>query len=156
MSTLVSAVTKYHNFLISFLELWRNNSNRIQSFCGLSEPPPAIQIATLTEERVCVLIAFLVELAEFFQCQQWYPLYSTAVYDAVCYSGTEGFAWVAGSTLGIVVMSMIIFTCRCAFYDLVIDEQEPEGDSNDKEAAVAEVDEVDGSSDDTSDVDKST
>ncbi len=46
-------------------------------------------------EQLCSVIENLKDLGLFMQCSNWYPLYENTVYNAMCYSGTEGFAWVA-------------------------------------------------------------
>jgi hypothetical protein len=38
----------------------------------------------------------------------------------MCYSGTEGFAWVAITQIVVVFMAMVILSARCAFHDLEI------------------------------------
>jgi hypothetical protein len=98
------------------------SSDKIQEVCGLQEPPKVILIAEITSEQLCVFADLLADLRQYFECRNWYPLYTTTVYDAMCYSGTDGFAWVSITQMLIVFMAMIIVTARVAFYEIEISD----------------------------------
>jgi hypothetical protein len=112
------------------LTSWLAGSDQIQELCGLTQPPKYFEIAQITSDQLCALATILEDLRLYMQCGNWYPLYTKTVYDAMCYSGTEGFAWVAATQCIVVFMAMILLTARCAFYDLEILILEPDESSH--------------------------
>jgi hypothetical protein len=55
-------------------------------------------------------------------------LYETTTYQAICYDGTDGFAYIASTQFIIVFMAFIILTFRVAFWDVQIGDRT--GDDN--------------------------
>ena len=92
--------------------------------------------AQSTNENLCDVAEITLTIRDYFQCRNWYPLYETTVYDAMCYEGTEGFTWVATTQFIVVFMAMVMLTLRGAFYDLDImdsgDDSDGTGDSVDR------------------------
>jgi hypothetical protein len=120
------------------LTSWLAGSDQIQELCGLTQPPKYFEIAEITSDQLCALATILEDLRLYMQCGNWYPLYTKTVYDAMCYSGTEGFAWVAATQFIVVFMAMILLTARCAFHDLEIRILEPNDSSHREKAAKLE------------------
>jgi hypothetical protein len=94
------------------------SSDKIQEACGLQAPPKVFQIAEITAEQLYVLADFLAQIRQYLECRNWYPLYTSSLYDALCYSGTDGFAWVSITQIVIVFMAMLILTARVGFYEI--------------------------------------
>jgi hypothetical protein len=84
-------------------------------------------------DLLCRVGELLVDLRSYLACDNWYPLYETLAYETVCYSGTEGFAWVAITQFVIVFMTMIILTLRMAFYEIEVLEPAIEDDGRSEE-----------------------
>eukprot|EP00934_Nitzschia_sp_Nitz4_P008585 Nitzschia sp. Nitz4//scaffold211_size37880//865//2887//NITZ4_007697-RA/size37880-augustus-gene-0.57-mRNA-1//-1//CDS//3329541952//8575//frame0 len=80
----------------------------------------------------CFVSQLIVDLRAYLQCSNWFPLYEISIYDAMCYSGTEGFSWVTSTQIVIVFLSMVVLTFRIAFYDVEI-EGAPVGENSIKE-----------------------
>ena len=38
---------------------------------------------------------FQADLSDLFSCSNWNPLYQEIAYQAICYHGASGFAWIA-------------------------------------------------------------
>jgi hypothetical protein len=70
-----------------------------------------------SKDHLCGAAGILRQIRSFFQCENWYPLYRSAVHDAMCYSAIDGFSWIAGTQLVVVVMGVIILTCRVVLSD---------------------------------------
>jgi hypothetical protein len=73
-------------------------------------------VAQTALEQLCSVIKNLKDLGLFMQCSNWYPLYENTVYNAMCYSGTEGFAWVVSTQFVIVFMATFILTFHIVFF----------------------------------------
>ena len=102
----------------------------IQSICGFDDPGKVSALAETTNSNLCDVISVMETIRQYFQCRNWYPLYETIVYDAICYDGMEGFTWVVSTQFVVVVMALIILTLRGAFYDLDIAEASCDNDVN--------------------------
>jgi hypothetical protein len=81
----------------------------------------------------CSTAKLLSDMRDFLRCDNWYPLYENMVYDAMCFAGTDAFAWAAITQFVIVLMAMVILTFRIAFYEIEISEDE-EDKVNDKDS----------------------
>ena len=92
----------------------------LQSVCGFYAPDRVSDLAEDTNDNICGIVSILESIRQYFQCNNFYPVYETVVYDAICYQGMEGFTWVASTQFVVVVMAMVILTYRGAFYDLKI------------------------------------
>ena len=60
---------------------------------------PNLRSENAGSEAVLIVLQELVDILDdirlFFQCENWFPLYESTMYNAVCYDGTDGFAWIA-------------------------------------------------------------
>jgi hypothetical protein len=67
----------------------------------------------------CVPCPFILQatIRDFFQCDNWNPIYEYGAYEAVCYDGTEGFVWATSCQIVIVFLTFIIWTLRAAIYE---------------------------------------
>lgn len=108
---------------ILFVSILRNAKEQIEDVCGV-EPGLLIVAADSAIGSLCRMGETLRNIRLFFTCDNWYPLYESITYETLCYSGTEGFAWVASTQFVIVFMTMIILTLRVTFYE---DEEIEEG-----------------------------
>jgi hypothetical protein len=110
--------------------LAQSSSNTgLQTICGFENSNTVTNLARSTNDNLCSVAEITVTIRQYFQCSNWYPLYETAVYEAMCYSGTEGFAWVAGTQFVVVCMAMILLTLRGAFYDVEVLDENGDSDS---------------------------
>jgi hypothetical protein len=99
----------------------RNAKEQIEDVCGI-EPGLLTAAADSFISSLCRIGETLRNVRLFFKCDNWHPLYYESItYETLCYSGTEGFAWVASTQFVIVFMAMIILTLRVTFYE---DEEE--------------------------------
>ena len=89
----------------------------ITSICGVT-PRSLVTTAKNVDDIICQIAILLGGVRDLFRCYNWYPLYEVTTYDAICYSGTNGFAWVASTQFVIVFMTMVILTLRVTFYEL--------------------------------------
>jgi hypothetical protein len=120
---------------VDFIDTLRGAAGQIEEMCGT---PPVLMVtaADAVANILCKANLILRAVRLYFTCDNWYPLYEGLVYDTLCYSGTEGFAWVASTQFVIVFMTMVILTLRIAFYEMevvkVVDAEE-KSDDDDKE-----------------------
>ena len=87
------------------------------------------------QDTLCDLAEALVEVQNFFSCENWRPLYRIVVYQGVCYNGNEGFYYVAITQFCIVIFAMIMLTVRAAFTEIGVEENNTEVDGLDSAAA---------------------
>jgi hypothetical protein len=99
------------------------------ALCTSGNTAHALFLTSAASNQLCFIAESMQEIRLFFQCSNWYPLYENAMYDALCYSGTDGFAWVTITQLIIVLMAMLILTFRIVFYDIKVSE--PKGNEVD-------------------------
>lgn len=78
-----------------FSSLVTGSAAAIQTVCGFNETTGLAAAAETANGQLCQIVDILNAIRLFFQCENWFPLYETTVYEAICYNGTEGFAWVA-------------------------------------------------------------
>ena len=85
----------------------RSGASQIEEICG--EPP------VLVLETANAVISTLYDVAEilrdvrvFSNCENWHPLYEGITHQFACYSGTEGFAWVARTQFVKIFMTIVI------------------------------------------------
>jgi hypothetical protein len=137
MAFLVQAVNKVNVFTSSL----STDASFQNVICG-GITNNVVVVAQTTSEQLCRTVDILKDVGLYLQCSNWYPLYENTVYNAMCYSGTEGFAWVASTQLVIVFMAMFILTFRIAFYGIEMsepstrkvaesDKEEEQGDEDD-------------------------
>jgi hypothetical protein len=102
----------------TFTDTLQNGVGEFQSICGNGTLPVVVATGDLVSQGLCDIGDVLRSVRVYFNCRNWYPLYQTLTYDTVCFSGTEGFAWVASTSFVIVLMTMIILTLRITFYEV--------------------------------------
>jgi hypothetical protein len=89
-----------------------------EAVCGVTDATLLAATAVKADAYLCTLAGLLIDIRGFFRCGTWYPLYQNTVHDAMCYSATDGFAWIASSQFVVVFMAMIVLTCRVVFNDI--------------------------------------
>jgi hypothetical protein len=120
--------------LVDHIALDINNKNKagttsIEDICGKAAPDLIFDAADAVTKILCRVADILQGVRVFFRCENLYPLYEGITYETVCYSGTQGFAWVASTQFVIVFMTMVIMTLRITFYEVEVEVlllQEPE------------------------------
>ena len=71
------------------------SNSSLQEFWGFNGGETIVAATEVASEQLCQIVDFLDSLRLFFQCENWFPLYDVALYQAICYNGTDGFSWVA-------------------------------------------------------------
>uniref|UniRef100_A0A7S2Y2X1 Uncharacterized protein n=1 Tax=Entomoneis paludosa TaxID=265537 RepID=A0A7S2Y2X1_9STRA len=69
------------------------------------------------QNQICIGGLTAEDLNQFLLCRNWFPVYEAFLYDALCFNGQEGMAWVAGSMTGIVFLSFFVLLFRAAAFD---------------------------------------
>jgi hypothetical protein len=111
------------NITILAAEMANETTSTIfEETCGGS-PSILASAASTAAEFLCQLWNTLVTVQTFFACDNWRPLYTLIVYDALCYQGIVGFTAMAASQICIVLLSMVMFTMRAAFIEIREDEE---------------------------------
>jgi hypothetical protein len=98
VSTQIEFVLDTIPLLGDFSALVAETAPLIQVVCGFNETTQLGALGSAADEangQLCDIVDVLNSIRLFFQCENWFPLYETTVYRAICYNGTEGFAWVA-------------------------------------------------------------
>jgi hypothetical protein len=114
----------------TLVDTLRSNTAIFEATCGTS-PDSILDSADVVTNALCRVADILREVRVFFNCENFYPLYEGITYDTVCYSGTDGFAWVASTQFVIVFMTMVILTLRITFYEGEVVEEEQDNTSMD-------------------------
>lgn len=117
-----------------FSAIVEESTDLIQGVCGFAAEDSQRLVAAgdVVQVQLCEIAAILRRVRLFFQCENWFPLYETTVYQALCYDGTDGFAYVASTQFVIVCMAFLIVTLRTAFWDVQIgDDEEVEAHKKD-------------------------
>jgi hypothetical protein len=107
---------------ITLVDTLRTNTDTFEEICGNS-PDLILESADEVTTVLCQVADILRDVRVFFNCENFYPLYEGITYETVCYSGTEGFAWVATTQFVIVFMTMVILTLRITFYQGEVPEE---------------------------------
>lgn len=97
----------------------------IRGVCGFGadQTQNLVGIADTLQGQMCSMVAILTDVRDFVQCGNWYPLYETTVYEALCYDGTRGFAYVASTQFVIVFMAFVVLTFRVAFWEIQVGDE---------------------------------
>lgn len=105
-----------------FSTIVEESTGLIQGVCGFQEnqTQSLVDVADTLQDQLCAVADILSDVRDFVQCSNWYPLYETTVYEAMCYDGTEGFAYVASTQFVIVFMAFVILTFRVAFWEIQV------------------------------------
>eukprot|EP00536_Pseudo-nitzschia_multiseries_P008395 jgi/Psemu1/66506/estExt_Genemark1.C_2120035 len=111
--------------LKQFSTIVEQSINLIQDVCGFEEDQTQnlVDVTDILQDQLCAVADIVSDVREFVQCHNWYPLYETTVYEALCYDGTEGFAYVATTQFVITFMAFVILTFRVAFWDIQVGDQ---------------------------------
>jgi len=111
--------------LKQFSTIVEQSTDIIQGVCGFREDQTQslVDVSDTLQDQLCAVADIAADVREFVQCHNWYPLYETTVYEALCYDGTEGFAYVATTQFVITFMAFVILTFRVAFWDIQVGDQ---------------------------------
>ena len=111
--------------LHQFESIVTDSTERLRDVCGFAtnQTQGLIDVADTLQSQLCSLTDILSDVRDFVQCGNWYPLYETTVYEALCYDGTKGFAYVASTQFVIVFMAFVILTFRVAFGDIQVGDE---------------------------------
>jgi hypothetical protein len=128
-----------------FSNIVRESTELIQGACGFTadKTQTLIDLADTAQEQLCAVADILKRVRLFFQCETWFPLYETTTYEALCYSGTNGFAYIASTQFVIVFMAFIIVTFRVAFWDVQIGDDPKEDEEEFEEVKKTHTEETD-------------
>lgn len=99
------------------------NEHAVAVACGSNELYVLGNAVNTLDAQACVMLSTVTNVADFFSCQNWNPLYTTVAFDAICYEGNQGFFWISFSQFMIVLCSMVMLTLRIAFAPLISDDQ---------------------------------
>ncbi|KAG7337817.1 hypothetical protein IV203_015286 [Nitzschia inconspicua] len=121
-----------------FSSIVEESTDLIQGACGFAESDTQklMDLADTAQTNLCEVADILTRVRLFFQCENWFPIYETTAYEALCHDGTDGFAYIASTQFVIVFMAFVILTFRVAFWDVQI------GDGLDPEDGLCEDNEV--------------
>ncbi|KAL3906897.1 MAG: hypothetical protein SGILL_009090 [Bacillariaceae sp.] len=121
-----------------FSSIVRESTDLIQDVCGFSgnRTQTLLDLADTAQVQLCEVADILKQVRLFFQCETWYPLYETTTYDALCYGGTNGFAYIASTQFVIVFMAFVVVSFRTAFWDVQV------GDDPDYEDEEEDYDDI--------------
>ena len=102
-----------------------DSTELIRGVCGfgVDQIQDLVSVADTLQNQLCSLVAIVTEVRDFVQCGNWYPLYEKTVYEALCYDGTTGFAYVATTQFVIVFMAFVILTFRVAFFEIQVGDE---------------------------------
>ena len=117
LTAILQSVAEAVPYIDQFLSFLDTNTDFIQLVCGLEDPARVAQLTTVINSQICDIFEILNRIRLYFQCENWYPLYETVMYDAVCYNGSSGFAWIVATQFIIVIMAMVLLTFRGILYD---------------------------------------
>jgi len=108
-----------------FSTIVEQSTDLIQGVCGFQEnqTQSLVDVADTLQDQLCAVADILSDVRDFIQCDNWFPLYENTVYEALCYDGTEGFAYVATTQFVITFMAFVILTFRVAFWDIQVGDQ---------------------------------
>jgi hypothetical protein len=109
----------------TFGAIVEDSTELIRDVCGFGEDQTQnlVDIADTLQGQMCSMVDILTDVRDFVQCGNWYPLYETTVYEALCYDGTRGFAYVASTQFVIVFMAFVVLTFRVAFFDIQVGDE---------------------------------
>lgn len=117
LMSLLKAIQGSLEAAFNLAETLAQSPEAISRACG-SNTTIISTAATALGGELCAFGLLIFDLVQFFSCNNWRPLYSTVMYQATCYQGNTGFAWISSCQIVIVFCSMTILTLRAAFYQL--------------------------------------
>lgn len=118
----VSAVFEYLEVVYAATIVVANQSDAIAAECN--EDPASLQTSLVTlQSMLCGTAESVYNLTAYFSCQNFNGLYATVAYDAVCYNGNGGLAWVASTQFVVLVCAMVLLTLRSGFRESVDESQ---------------------------------
>lgn len=75
-------------FINQILVAIEENASTIQVICGSNTTQELMEIAQTANVQLCGVSQVLKDIRLYFQCQNWFPLYETTLYETMCYNGT--------------------------------------------------------------------
>jgi hypothetical protein len=120
-----------YNSILQFQDGVAAVNDQLVTVCGTSNPFFLNQVAGSLLGYTCVAVGILWRLRDAFQCSTWMPIYYNTVFNALCYNGVNGVWAIAATQFLTCLMTCIILTCRCVFFDL--ETEVAEGEENDDE-----------------------
>jgi hypothetical protein len=93
------------------------SQSNLSSQCGGEEGPSnLVDILGLADTSIHGLFDVLTGVRGVMECENFNPIYTTFVYDAICNSGVAGVSWVFFTSLSMAIFSMMMITLRVAIY----------------------------------------
>lgn len=139
------AMTKYEEFLIAARDTLIEFNGAIDKLsaeaadvCGSPDSSFFTGSLVIISDVLCAALKSLVLVQAAFRCQTWLPLYYNAVYNAMCYNGTNGVWALAATLFAVVFMTCIIMTFRAVFWDLEISDDVSNVDNDGKDGYKSE------------------
>mmetsp|Transcript_18686 Transcript_18686/g.38807 ORF Transcript_18686/g.38807 Transcript_18686/m.38807 type:complete len:1066 (-) Transcript_18686:114-3311(-) len=84
---------------------------------GKGGPSKLVSLLEISDSAIHTIYNVLFGVREILECQNFNPIYTSLVYDAVCISGVNGLSWIFFTSLSMAVFSMIMVTLRVAIYE---------------------------------------
>jgi len=125
LRTFINYYLRIVQSLFSFISnLADENEEEFKEICG-----PDLNLfnlaAVFLREQICIVTNTIFDVQEFFACNNWHPLYSKLMYDAVCLNGVKGFQSITLTQIVIVFCAAILLTLRVAFYEVSEQDETP-------------------------------
>jgi hypothetical protein len=95
-------------------------NDQLVSICGSTSTAIFKDIIDSLLQYTCGIVKILWDVKDALRCSTWVPLYYNTVYSAMCYNGTTGVWAIAATQFMTTLMTCIILTFRCVFFDLEI------------------------------------
>lgn len=114
-------MTQWANLLVDFESELIVGDNTIdttgfEELCGIEwDSDPWVPVVHAVGARLCNVSDAWAEVGGIFDCRTWYPLYTTAVHDTLCFN-VDVFAWIAFTQFFVVSLAFIVLTCRVIIY----------------------------------------
>jgi len=109
------------------------DSDVATNFCGKDLGPFEVA-ATFFDATFHTLLDIVEDVRELMFCDNWNPIYTSIVHDAICYEGVTGLSWIYSSLSTIGFFGMVILTFRYVLWPDTLEEESrytPPGRDND-------------------------
>lgn len=110
----------FGNFDAAIAQLKQN-----AAICGTSLSAIA-SVETMLNDGVnanlCEAFNTLTEFSDFFTCRFWYPIYTQAAHESLCYQGMDALSAITNTLFVILCMSLLVLTFRVALWDAALRE----------------------------------
>jgi hypothetical protein len=114
-------------------------------YAAASEGQESGLLADLAEglnRYVCGVAEIFQDIWELVKCSNIYPLYAQTVHETLCHTGMDAFCWTAATQFVVAIMSMLLITCRAAFFEIeVMHEIAPDDEGKLKSPTTTFIDE---------------